>query len=166
MSPLDYSEFASDRIAKAVEEAWKSRKPGGVSFGLAHAVVGHNRLTAYTDGTSRMYGEPDQPDFSHVEGYEDHSVNLLCTWSVDRELTGVLINVAISSQASGASRISADFWHDARIELRGRLGEGLFVFPQCSAAGDQSREVNFLVVNVIQVTAVPKSRPLALPSSV
>jgi len=70
MSPLDYVEFAGDRIAQAVEQAWKNRKPGGVSFGLGHAVVGHNRLTAYTDGTSRMYGKPDQPDFSHVEGYE------------------------------------------------------------------------------------------------
>jgi len=137
-SPLDYSEFASDQIAKAVEQAWENRKPGGVSFGLGHAVVGHNRLTAYADGTSRMYGKTDQPGFSHIEGYEDHSVNLLSTWNADRELTGVLINVAIPSQASGGSRISADFWHDTRNELRKRLGDGLFVFPQCSAGGDQS----------------------------
>ncbi len=137
-SPLDYLEFASDQIAKAVQQAWKKRRPGGVSFGLGHAVVGHNRLTAYTDGTSRMYGKTDQPDFSHIEGYEDHSVNLLYTWSADRELTGVLINAAVPSQASGGSRISADFWHETRIELRRRLGEGLFVLPQCSAAGDQS----------------------------
>ena len=138
MSPLDYSQFASDQIAKAVEQACKNRKPGGVSFGLGHAVVGHNRLTAYIDGTSRMYGKPDQPDFSHVEGYEDHSVNLLYTWNADRELTGVLINLAVPSQASGGSRISADFWHETRNELRKRLGAGLFVLPQCSAAGDQS----------------------------
>ena len=137
-SPLDYLEFASDQIAKAVERAWTNRRPGGVSFGLGHAVVGHNRLTAYTDGKSRMYGKTDQPDFSHIEGYEDHSVNLLYTWNADRELTGVLINVAVPSQASGGSRISADFWHETRNELRSRLGEGLFVFPQCSAAGDQS----------------------------
>ena len=138
MSPLDYVELASDRIAEAVEQAWKNRKPGGVSFGLGHAVVGHNRLTAYADGNSQMYGSTDRPDFSHVEGYEDHSVNLLYTWNADRELTGVLINVAVPSQASGGSRVSADFWHDIRNELRHRLGKGLFVFPQCSAAGDQS----------------------------
>jgi hypothetical protein len=136
--PLDYAEVASDRIAKAVDEAWTNRKPGGVSFGLAHAVIGHNRLTAYTDGTSRMYGSTDRPEFSHVEGYEDHSVNLLSTWNGDRELTGVVINVAVPSQASGGSRVSADFWHETRNELRSRLGEGLFVFAQCSAAGDQS----------------------------
>ena len=138
MSPLDYVELASDRIAKAVEQAWTNRKPGGVSFGLGHAVVGHNRLTAYTDGTSRMYGKTDQPDFSHIEGYEDHSACLLYTWNADRELTGVLVNLAVPSQASGGSRITADFWHETRNELRSRLGEGLFVLPQCSAAGDQS----------------------------
>ena len=138
MSPLDYTEFASDQIAKAVEQAWKNRKPGGVSFGLGHAVVGHNRLTAYKDGHSRMYGKTDQPDFSHIEGYENHGVDLLYTWDADRKLTGVLINVAVPSQVSGGSRISADFWHDTRIELRKRLGPALFVLPQCSAAGDQS----------------------------
>ncbi len=138
MSPLDYVEFASDQIAKAVEQAWTNRKPGGVSFGLGHAVVGHNRLTAYTGGNSRMYGKTDQSDFSHIEGFEDHSVDLLYTWNADRQLTGVLINVAVPSQASGGSKITADFWHETRVELRKRLGEGLFVFPQCSAAGDQS----------------------------
>ena len=101
MSPLDYLEFASDQVAKAVEQAWTNRKPGGMSFGLGQAVVGHNRLTAYTGGNSKMYGSTDQPDFSHIEGYEDHSVNLLYTWNADRELTGVLINVAAQSQVSG-----------------------------------------------------------------
>ena len=138
MSPLDYLEFASDQIAKAIRQAWKNRKPGGVSFGLGHAVVGHNRLTAYIDGGSRMYGKTDEPGFSHIEGYEDHSVNLLYTWNADRQLTGVLINVAVPSQASGGSHISADFWHETRNELRKRLGARLFVLPQCSAAGDQS----------------------------
>ena len=54
MSPLDYLEFASDQIAKAIEQAWMNREPGGVSFGLGHAVVGHNRLTAYASGNSQI----------------------------------------------------------------------------------------------------------------
>jgi hypothetical protein len=138
MSPIEYVEFAAGRIAGAVERAWKDRKPGGVSFGLGHAVVGHNRLMAYYDGTSRMYGPTDRPDFSHVEGYEDHSVGLLYTWDAKKKLTGVVINIACPSQASGGSRITADFWHETRNELRSRLGEDLFILPQCSAAGDQS----------------------------
>ena len=140
-SPLDYVEFAATRIAGAVEQAWKDRKPGGVSFGLGHAVVGHNRLASCFDGTSRMYGATDRADFSHIEGYEDHSVNLLFTWDAERKLTGVVINIACPSQASGGSKITADFWHDTRNELRKRLGEDLFVLPQCSSAGDQSPSV-------------------------
>jgi hypothetical protein len=138
MSPLDYVDLVSDRIAQAVAQAWTNRMPGGISFGLAHAVVGHNRLTAYTSGRSQMYGSTDRADFSHIEGYEDHSVGLLYTWNAERELTGVLINVSVPSQASGGSRVSADFWHETRNELRSRLGEEVFVFAQCSAAGDQS----------------------------
>jgi len=141
-SPQDFREFAAKRIAVAVGQAWKGRKPGGVSFGLGHAVVGHNRLTAYTNGRSSMYGKTNRADFSHVEGYEDHSVNLLYTWSADRKLTGVVVNIAMPSQAGGCgSRVSADFWHDTRNELRRRLGKALFVLPQCSAAGDQSPNI-------------------------
>ncbi len=142
MPPPDYLEFASKRIVQIVEQAWKGRKPGGLSFGLGHAVVGHNRLTAYADGHSQMYGKTDRPNFSHVEGYEDHSVDLLYTWNAEGKLTGVVVNIASPSQAGGCgSRVSADFWHETRIELRKRLGEGLFVLPQCSAAGDQSPSV-------------------------
>ncbi len=138
MSPTDYLEFAALRIVEAVQKAWEGRQPGGVSFGLGHAVVGHNRLTAYDDGRSEMYGSTDRDDFSHIEGYESHSVGLLYTWNAKGELTGVVINVAVPSQVSGGSRITADFWHETRNLLRERLGEELHVLPQCAAAGDQS----------------------------
>jgi hypothetical protein len=86
-----------------------------------------------------MYGATDRPDFSHIEGYEDHAVNLLFTWDRGKRLTGVVINVACPSQVSESIyQISADFWHDTREELRRRLGDHLFVLPQASAAGDQS----------------------------
>jgi hypothetical protein len=50
--------------------------------------------------------------------------------------------VACPSQVSEhLFEISADYWHDTRVELRRRLGEHLFVLPQCSAAGDQSPHV-------------------------
>ena len=44
MYPYDCQKYISERIAKAAEQAWKNRKPGGISFGLGQAVVGHNRL--------------------------------------------------------------------------------------------------------------------------
>ena len=100
-SPSEYAEFASGRIADAIEQAWKNRKPGGVAFGLGHAVVGHNRLTAYKNGRSGMYGKTDRADFSHVEGYEDHSVGLLYTYNAGGELTGVVVvNIACPAQVS------------------------------------------------------------------
>ncbi len=139
MPGVEYREWAAERIARAVEQAWNARKPGGIAFGLGHAVVGHNRLMVYDSGRSQMYGGTDRPDFSHVEGYEDHGVHLLYTWDAEKQLTGVVVNVACPSQVSESDyRISADFWHDTREELRRRLGEHLFVLPQTAAAGDQS----------------------------
>ncbi len=141
-SPSDYAEFSSGRVTDAIEQAFNNRKPGGVSFGLGHAVVGHNRLTAYYGGQSQMYGATDRPDFSHVEGYEDHSVGLLYTYDTDGKLTGVMVNVACPAQVNeGGSLITADYWHETREELRKRLGESLFVLPQIAAAGDQSPHI-------------------------
>ena len=142
MPSPDYVAFASKRIAEAVERAWKGREPGGIGFGLGHAVVGHNRRISYYSGETRMYGKTDDPEFSHVEGYEDHSVNVLATWSKARRLTGLAVNLACPSQVSESSYlISADYWHEVREELRRRLGAGLFVLSLNSAAGDQSPHI-------------------------
>lgn len=139
MSPSDCQKYISERIAKAAEQAWKSRKPGGISFGLGHAVVGHNRLAVDFSGKSVMYGKTNTPEFSHIEGFEDHSVNLLYTWDKDSKLTGVVINIPCPSQVSESEYlISADYWQDTRQEVRQRLGKDLYILPQCSAAGDQS----------------------------
>jgi len=138
-SPSEVQEFLSKRIAKAAEQAWENRSPGGISYGLGHAVVGYNRIQSDFTGKTRMYGNTDRKDFSHIEGYEDHSVNLLYTWNKKNKLTGVVVNVACPSQVTeGLFKISADYWHDTRVELRKRLGENIFILPQCSAAGDQS----------------------------
>jgi hypothetical protein len=86
-----------------------------------------------------MYGRTNRPDFSGIEGYEDHGVDLLFTWDEQDGLTGIVVNLACPSQVTeNALYTSADFWHETRVELRRRLGEKLFVLPQCSAAGDQS----------------------------
>ena len=142
MNPADYIDWAAERIADAVIEAWRARGPGAVAFGLGHAVVGRNRRMTYNDGVSRMYGDTSTDDFRHVEGYEDHSVNLLATWNADGTLTGLVVNVPCPAQVTETLfEISADYWHDTRVELRRRFGEKLFVLPQCSVAGDQSPHV-------------------------
>ncbi|MFN2352407.1 MAG: hypothetical protein ABR497_10720, partial [Kiritimatiellia bacterium] len=142
MDPADYIEWAAERIADAAIQAWNRRAPGGIGFGLGQAVVGRNRRISYLDGESRMYGKTGVPEFSHIEGYEDHDVNLLCTYDLNRKLTGIVVNVACPAQVSEQIyQISADYWHDTRVELRRRLGEDLFILPQCGAAGDQSPHV-------------------------
>ncbi len=142
MPPAEYFEFAADRIAAAVVDAWKNRERVGIAYGLGHAVVGRNRRLTYEDGSSRMYGKPDVPEFRHVEGYEDHSVQAMMTYDRDKKLTGMVVNVPCPSQVSEhIYQISADYWHETRVELRKRFGEGLFILPQCAPAGDQSPHV-------------------------
>jgi hypothetical protein len=139
MDPTEYTAWATERIAGAVVEAWEKREPGGIGFGLGFATVGYNRRICYYTGESRMYGNPDDPEFSHIEGGADPSVAVLSTWSSAGDLTGLVVNVACPSQVSESDFvISADYWHETRAELRRRFGEGLFVLPQCAAAGDQA----------------------------
>lgn len=142
MPPGEYIEFAVERIGDAIERAWKNRRPSGIGYGLGFAVVGRNRRLAYRDGTSKMYGRSDTPDFRHVEGYEDHSVYSLMTFDEDRTLTGIIVNVPCPSQVREHSyEISADYWHETREELRKRFGKHIHILPQCAPAGDQSPHV-------------------------
>jgi len=139
MTPYACQEYVSKRIAKVANEAWINRKHGGISYGLGHAVTGHNRLSVNMSGKSSLYGNINNSEFSHIEGFEDHSVNLVYTWDKNSELTGIIINTATPAQVSEQEYlVSADYWHDLRVELRNRLGKDIFILPQCSAAGDQS----------------------------
>lgn len=132
-------EDAAAKIAAAVVAAWRKRGPAMLAFGLGHAVVGYNRRVCYLDGSARMYGPVDDPQFSHIEGHEDHSVGVIGCWDPDGALRGVLVNVACPSQCSESEfMLSADYWHETRVRLRKRLGKDLFVLPQCAAAGDQA----------------------------
>ena len=134
-----YREHVATRIVDAVADAWRKREPGKVAWGIDFAVIGRNRRWVDRDGKSTMYGNVAVPHFSHIEGYEDHSVNVLATYDPAGTLTGVVVNVPCPSQVSEqAYRFSADYWHETRQALRHQFGDALYVMPQCSAAGDQS----------------------------
>jgi hypothetical protein len=110
-----------------------------MSWALAYATVGWNRRSHYADGSSVMYGDTRLPAFSHVEGGTDPAVDLLFFWRSTTKLEGIVINLACPSQETeNLNEISADFWHDTRLELRHQLGPDLFVLPQCAPAGDLS----------------------------
>ncbi len=139
MTGAEYVPFFAERVANAAVEAWENRAPGGVSRAFGHAVVGHNRRAVYMDNSAQMYGRTNREDFSHIEGYEDHSVDMLFTWDEAGLLTGIVVNIACPSQVEEhLTVVSADYWHETRIALRERYGEDLFVLPQCAPAGDQS----------------------------
>ena len=139
LKPAEYTGLLKERLVEMCVEAWKNRKPGAIAWGYGQAVVGFNRRVSYFDGSTRMYGKADVPEFSHIEGYEDQSADMLFTYNDKHELTGMIINLACPSQVTeGASFVSADFWHETREEIRKRHGKGLFILPQCSAAGDLS----------------------------
>lgn len=139
MTDEEYGNLLIEKISEAACEAWNKRKPGAIAWGKGYAVVGFNRRMSYFNGTSAMYGNTNSPDFSHVEGHEDHSLDLLFTYDSDRELTGMIVNVPCPSQCTeSANYISADFWYETRIKIHERYGNDLFILPQCSAAGDLS----------------------------
>lgn len=139
MKPSAYADMLVERLAQCVADAWRGRSAGAVAWGLGHAVVGHNRRQVGQDGSARMYGDTSASGFSHIEGYEDHNVDLLFTYDEAGAFTGLIVNLACPSQVSESDYlISADFWHDTRLELRRRFGSDLHVLAQCSAAGDQS----------------------------
>ncbi|MCU6710826.1 hypothetical protein M6D81_19210 [Paenibacillus sp. J5C_2022] len=141
-----YVSWTAERLAQAIVSAWLSRAPGGIAYGIGHAVVGHNRRWVNDAGRAAMYALlPEVNDtFRHIEGFEEHSVHVASVYDSAGTLTGVVVNVPCPSQASEADFvISADYWHEARQELRRRLGEHLFILPQCSAAGEQTPTLLF-----------------------
>jgi len=86
-----------------------------------------------------MYGNTDDPLFSHIEGYEDHSLETVFTYDENNELTGMLINLACPTQETeGEMYVSADYWHEVREEIHKRFGKNIYILPQVSSAGDQS----------------------------
>lgn len=139
LTPEEYGQHLAARLADIAAEAWAARRVGALGWGYGTAVIGFNRRATYSDGSSVMYGPTNDPLFRHIEGHENHGVDLLFTYDSDHSLTGLVINVACSSQCTeGANFISADYWHETREEVRKRFGSGLHVLAQCGAAGDQS----------------------------
>ncbi len=140
VTPVEtYRAFLVERIGEAIEKAWRSRRPGGVTWGLGHAVVAYNRRAVYADGTAQMYGRTDVPRFRGLEGYEDHDVDTLFLWDADGKLIGIGVNVPCPSQVvESRSTINADFWHPVREILHKRYGPDVCVLGWTGAAGDQA----------------------------
>jgi hypothetical protein len=137
MQPSAYVQFLVERLGRLAEDAWKHRQPGGVSWALGHAVVGHNRRSVFADGTAAMYGRTDRPDFRNFESGEDHGLEMLFFWDRQQRPIAVAINTACPSQeVESRMTLNADFWHDVRQRLMARH-KGLCVLGWPGACGDQ-----------------------------
>ena len=145
MQPDEYITFLAAQVGKAAVQAWQSRKPGGVSWTYGEAVVGHNRRMVYADGHAQMYGKTTLPSFRSLEGAEDHAVETLFCWNEAKQLIAVAVNLACPSQeVEHRSAINADFWHEAREQIRAALKlPGLTILGWCGAAGDQSPHLQY-----------------------
>ncbi|MCA9230390.1 MAG: hypothetical protein KDA57_07050 [Planctomycetales bacterium] len=144
MFPREYFAYLLEQVSQAVKDAWNSRQPAQVGWGLGHAVVAYNRRSVYADGHAAMYGSTTVPEFRGIEGYEDHGVEVLFFWNPQDELIATAINVACPAQeVEGDSSIDADFWHPVRETLREKYGNELLVLGWIGAAGDQSPHLRF-----------------------
>ena len=141
MRPREYLDFLERQIAAAVDRAWKSRQPGEFSSALSHASIARNRRAVYFDGTTRLYGDTKDPNFSHTEGTSDDSVDALFFWREGRVVGMAITLYCPSQEVEGELYLSADFWYDARKLLRERYSPSLFVLPLTGASGDQSPHI-------------------------
>lgn len=140
MQPEKYMDFLVERLGKVMVQAWQKRQPGSVSWTQGQAVIGANRRAVYADGRAQMYGKTNDARFRNIEGMEDHAVDMLFCWDAQKQLKAVAISLACPAQeVESRTSINADFWHEAREQLKAKLNlPDLTVLGWCSAAGDQS----------------------------
>jgi hypothetical protein len=144
MQPAEYAEFMTAKVAEAIVESWQKRQRGKAGWGQGQAVVAQNRRAVYADGTAKMYGATNTPQFRAIEGYEDHSLDVLFFWDEQDRLLATAVNVPCPSQeVESGSSINADYWHPARETLRRQHGQELHVLGWCGAGGDVTPHLMF-----------------------
>ncbi len=127
-----------EKISEAAITAWNNRKPAFYQNAFGRAVVGMNRRAVYDDGSAKMWGETNMANFDSLEAGNDSGIELIYTYDENKELSGVIANIACPSQVvEHRSFISSDYWGKVRENLRNKFGRDIKVLGLCSAAGDQ-----------------------------
>jgi len=152
--------FLTRQVVDAVKEAWQKRAPGAIAYGYGFATTGHSRRVVYLEdigkkyqgttgiamnGFAKMYGDTNDPLFSHYEAGADPFINLLYTFDLAGKLTGAVINVPCPSQTNeSAWALHASFWDNVRKKLQAKYGD-IGVIAQSAAAGDLTpRQMHYL----------------------
>ena len=166
MTSKETVDFLAQRVAEAVAEAWRSKAPGQVAYGYGFATVGHSRRVIYLDDVSKrpsalakpgiavnghgvMYGNTNDPMFSHYEAGSDSFINLLYTFDRQGKLTGAIVNVPCPAQTGEHLWVlHAGFWHPVREKIRARHGD-IGIICQSAAGGDLApRQLHYLAAEL------------------
>jgi len=127
-----------ERLTKVTLEAWNNRKAGSYVNTFGRAAVGMCRRAVYSDGSAQMWGDTNTAVFQELEGGNDSGIELLYIFDENKELTGIVANLACPAQCvQHRLFISPDFWGEVKMLLRKHFGEHIFLLTLCSAAGDQ-----------------------------
>ena len=162
---VEYRDALVEKVADTIVRAWQARKPGKIGYGYDFVVIGFSRRPVYFDdvnarplpkghykisgygegkGFAKLHGNANDPMFSHMEAAPDPFVNFLFTYDMNDTLTGVVFNAAMPSQASlGDMKLTSDYWHNVRCEIKKEYGDGIFVLTQCAAAGDLTYRIPY-----------------------
>lgn len=131
--------YLADKISDGIMAAWKDVAPGKMSYGLDRNSIGFSRRAVYADGSAKMYGTTNRPDFVNLEGMDDDDVGSIFFYDHQDNLKAIAVNVACPSQVvESQSNINADFWLPVRDNLKARYGDQVVVLGWGGAAGDMS----------------------------
>ena len=129
--------FIIAQCTKAVRGAWANRHPAGIRFGFGRAAVGMCRRVVYDDGSAKMWGDTNHPNFREIEGGNDSGIEIGYVFDEGGKLEGIIANVACPSQIlEHRSFISSDYWGKVKLLLREKFGDELKLIALCSPAGD------------------------------
>ncbi len=138
ITPQEAAVFAAEKIARAAANAWKNREEGYYANEFGRAAVGMCRRVCYDDGSAQMWGDVNSANFTALEGGNDSGIELLYLFDKNKELSGIVANIACPSQIlEHRSFISADFWGRAKANLRKHFGQHIFLLGLGGAGGDQ-----------------------------
>ena len=138
MTVESYIEFFAKQVSDAIVAACANMRAGSMAWGLGDAEIGFNRRTAYLSGRGQMFGGMRTPDYKGPEGAVYRGMPLLFFFDSRGHPIAIAINSWCPAQVSpGNRKISADFWHPVREQLKKEFGEALTVLCWCGASGDQ-----------------------------
>lgn len=138
MTPFEALEYVCDRIALAAKRAWENREESLFTNEFGRAAVGMCRRVCYDDGSAQMWGDTNTANFVSLEGGNDSGVELLYVFDTEKNLKGIVANIACPAQIlEQRSFVSADYWGRAKSILRKKFGEHVYLLGVCGAAGDQ-----------------------------